>query len=182
MKALSFSGHRPNKLGGFHGEKAIKIQNGIFNTLVQVVKRAANNGFDTFITGGALGTDQIAARAVLYVRSIPQYSHIRLIIAKPFPSQASAWPKHAQYNFNELCEMADEVVIVSDDPYTREKMQVRNEWMGDKGAASCAVYNGGGGGTGNYVKYVRSKHKPILIINPYTLVEKWEMSSRKNGW
>jgi len=177
-KALSFSGHRPNKLGGFSGEKAKIIQDGIFGKCVDVVKRAAAVGFDTFITGGALGTDQIAAEAVIYVRKQSGYEHIRLIVAMPFPSQASAWPKHAQENFKRICEQADEVGIISEDPYTREKMQIRNVWMIDRSAACCAVWNGGNGGTGNCTAYAKSKYKPILVVNPYTLVEKWELPGK----
>lgn len=177
MKALSFTGPRPGKLGGFHGARAIVIQNNIRDRLVNVIIRAYNNGFDTFISGGALGVDQLAAAAVIHCRDELKLP-IRLIIAMPFPSQAKAWPKHAQDYFHKLCDQADEVVIVSDDPYTREKMQARNEWMVNESYASCAVWGGGGGGTGNCVKYIRSEYKPVLIINPYTLVEKWELPGK----
>lgn len=178
MKALSFTGHRPNKLGGYGGERAKKIRDGIFTSIVSIIKRAVANGFDTFISGGALGTDQIVAEAVIWVRKQPGYEHIKLIIAKPFPSQGSAWPQHAQDYFESICAQADKVVVVSDDPYTREKMQIRNEWMVDISSACCAVWNGGNGGTGNCVRYAKSKYCPILVVNPYTLVEKWELPSK----
>jgi uncharacterized phage-like protein YoqJ len=177
-KALSFSGHRPDKLGGFSGERAKAIQDGVFGALVHVVQRSLDHGFNTFITGGAIGVDQIAAEAVLHRKKNPVYAHAKLIIAKPFPSQGCKWPQHVQEYFKTLCDKVDQVLDVSEDPYTREKMQVRNEWMVNRSAACCAVWNGGNGGTGNYVRYARSIFKPILIVNPYTLVEKWELPDK----
>lgn len=177
-KTLSFTGHRPDKLGGFSGEKAKLIQDNLFGHLARVVMRAVDRGFDTFISGGALGLDQIAAEAVINRKRNPVYAHIKLVIAKPFPSQHIKWPQHAVDNYNRICDQADEVFVISGDPYSREKMQKRNEWMVDHSAACCAVWNGGNSGTGNCVKYARSIFKPVLIVNPYTLVEKWELPNK----
>jgi len=178
-KTLCFTGHRPNKLGGYTGPKAEKIQGDLFNHLVSVVSRAFSKGFDTFISGGALGVDQIAAKAVLFIKD--HNTPIKLVIAKPFPSQSCKWPESSQKQFNWICSQADKVVDVSPDPYTREKMQVRNEWMVDNSVACCAVSNGTGGGTGNCIKYAQSQFKPILKIDPYTLEEKWYLPP-KNKW
>jgi len=176
-KTLCFTGHRPNKLGGYTGERAKKTQDAIFEKLVAVVKRAIDHGFDTFISGGALGIDQIGAEAVLYWRRRPEYANtIKLVIARPFPSQACKWPKSSQEAFEVLCAKADEIVDVSDDPYEPQKMQIRNTYMVDRSDAVIAVFNGGGGGTGNCIQYAQSKYKPILLINPYTLVEKWQLA------
>jgi uncharacterized phage-like protein YoqJ len=177
-KTLCFTGHRPDKLGGFGGEKAKLIQDNLFAHLVRIVMRAANNDFDRFISGGALGVDQIAAEAVIHRKKNPAYFNIQLIIAKPFPSQASKWPAHAVEVYDRICGKADTIVNVSEDPYTREKMQLRNEFMVNHSDAVIAVWNGGNGGTGNCVRYARSQFKPILIVNPYTLVEKWELPNK----
>lgn len=178
-KSLCFTGHRPDKLGGFNGERAENIQKPLFQRMKNVIISAINNGFDTFITGGALGVDQLAALAVINLKGT--HKHIKLIIAKPFPSQGSKWPLKSQERLENLCINADEVVNVSNDPYSREKMMVRNEWMVNHSDVVIAFWNGGNGGTGNCVRYARSKFKPILIINPYTLVEKWELPG-KTAW
>lgn len=181
-KTLSFAGHRPGKLGGYAGDRATKIQQGIHERLLFVVERAYTNGFSTFISGGALGVDQIAARAVIeFMDSLEIKTEVELIIAKPFPSQGSNWPLYARDRFVELCKGAKAVINVSDDPYTSEKLQIRNEWMVNKSDAVIAVWNGGHSGTGNCVNYARSLYKPVLIINPYTLREKWEMN-KKARW
>lgn len=178
-KALCFTGHRPNKLGGYSGERAETIQSGIFEALVTAITNAVTSGFDTFISGGALGVDQIAAEAVLYVKE--KHPDIKLIIARPFPSQSCKWPEYRQEGFKNMCNTADEVIDVSSDPFTPQKMQLRNEWMVDKSSAVIAVYNGGYGGTDNCIKYAQKKFKPILMINPYTLVKKWQLAS-KSVW
>jgi len=178
-KVLCFTGHRPNKLGGYEGERALSIQVPLQNRLVDIIRRAIESGFDEFISGGAVGVDQMAIEAVLFHKT--RGAKIRLIIAKPFPSQASKWPGHVQEKFNRYCEQADHVTNISDDPYSLDKMQIRNEWMVDKSNAVVAIYNGGHSGTGNCIAYARKQYRPILVVNPYTLVEKWEMN-KKARW
>jgi len=178
-KTLCFTGHRPDKLGGYEGDKALAVQIPLQEKLTDIVRRAIEGGFTTFISGGALGIDQMAIESVLHYKR--HGCAIKLIIAKPFPGQASKWPSHVQRKFENYCTQADEVINVSPDPYEREKMQIRNEWMVDRSDAVVAVYNGGRGGTGNCVAYARSKYKPVLVMNPYTLVERWEMN-KKARW
>lgn len=178
-KCICFTGHRPDKLGGYEGEKALAIQVPLQERLIDIVRRAIEGGFDTFISGGAIGVDQMGIEAVLHHKRAG--AKIKLVIAKPFPSQGSKWPPHVQARFENYCNAADEVVDVSPDPYDREKMQVRNEWMVDRSEAVIAVYNGGRGGTGNCVAYARKQYMAVLAVNPYTLVEKWEMN-KKARW
>lgn len=177
-KTLCFSGHRPNRLGGFYGERAEIIQKGIGGKLVQVIHRTISAGYDTFISGGALGVDQIAAETVLYVKANVN-SDIKLIIAVPFPSQHKKWPPKSQERYLRILKAADEVVHCSEDPYSAAKMQIRNEWMVDQSNTIIAVWNGGKGGTYNCIQYTVKMCKPILLINPYTLTEKWRMSAPK---
>ena len=176
-KTACFTGHRPNRLGGFDGQRAETIQKGIGGKLVQVIHRSYTAGFNTFISGGAIGVDQIAAEAVLYLKehNIP----LKLVMATPFPSQHKKWPAYAQKRYQAILDSADEVVYCSDDPYSAWKMQLRNEWMVDKSKAVIAIWNGGKGGTYNCIEYARKVHKPTLLINPYTLAEKWQMNSVK---
>lgn len=162
MRTLCFTGHR--KIRGAYVSDL--VDNPIYPALFQAIKRAAVKGFDMFISGGALGTDQIAAQAVLDLG-------LYLAIAKPFPSQSSNWPSQSRQMFENLCKKAVQLIDVSPDPYTPGKMQVRNEWMVDRSDVVIAVFDGNSGGTANCVKYARSKGRPILVIDPNTLVERW---------
>lgn len=161
-KSICFTGHRPTKIGGY-GKSELKTW--VREQLTIAIIKAYHKGNKTFISGGAIGTDQIAAEIVMELKeALPD---IRLIIARPFPSQSSKWPQHVQEKFNHICNNADKVIDVSPDPFTKEKMQIRNEWMVDNSIGVIAVWDGSGGGTGNCIKYARDK-RHIYHINPAT--------------
>lgn len=173
MKGFFFTGHRPNKLGGYSkvkGDEAYRIQHAISIKLEQVIQRAVKAGFDTFIVGGALGIDQMAARAAINVR---EESLIQIILARPFPKMEAKWPKLSQEYFLWLQDQMDQVIDVSEGPYAPHKMMTRNKWMVDHSEAGCGVYNGTGGGTDNCINYTQLCNKPLLHVHPFTLEEQW---------
>ena len=157
-----FTGHRPQKLSGFDENNPVAIR--VKALLKLEVEKLIKLGYINFISGGALGVDTWAAQIVLELKT--QFTQIKLIIAKPFPSQDSMWLKKSRDDFKELCQRADQIVEVSQDPYTAWKMQVRNEYMIDNSSTVIAVWDGSSGGTGNAVNYARKKNKNIIIIHP----------------
>lgn len=161
--AVCITGHRPPGLpGGYNGSKELN------DFIRAVVSQFYAQGYKTFISGGALGADQIFAEAVIDIKSL--HDDIELIIARPFPSQASQWPRSSQVKFDGICDKADIVIDVSPDPYHPMKMQTRNEWMVDHSSCIIALWNGKeSGGTWNCLSYVRKTIKPIYHINPHTL-------------
>ena len=176
-KALCFTGHRPDKLGGYAGPNAEHFRIRLLKHLTKVIERAAAVGYKVFISGGALGVDQIAADAVINCRvNNPAFKHIKLVIARPFPSQDSKWPLYAREKFQAMLHIADQVVDVSPDPYAPWKMQLRNEWMVNRSEAVIAVWNGEEkGGTWNCIQYAIKRQRDILFIHPATLIEKWAL-------
>lgn len=170
-KTLCFSGHRPNKLGGYSGRHAEQLQRNLANKLIAVIRRSYVAGFSTFISGGAVGVDQIAAQAVLQFR---EQNPVQLIIAAPFPSQPKLWSAGVREKYRVLLNMADQIIYCSGDPYSANKMQIRNEWMVDKSQAMIAVWDGSAGGTRNCTEYARNRI-PILLIHPNTLREHWQI-------
>lgn len=162
MGTICFTGHR--KIRGAYVSDLRK--NDIYPALFAAIGRAAGKGFKRYISGGALGVDQIAAQAVI--------DHgLELIIARPFPSQACKWPERSQNMLVDLCKKATKVVDVSDDPFSVQKMEIRNRWMVDRASVVIAVFDGSPGGTGNCVRYARAQGKRILVIDPGTLAERW---------
>jgi ribA/ribD-fused uncharacterized protein len=174
MKTICFTGHRPNKLGGYdtNNEKMtwVKAQ------LKECINRAYHAGFAHFISGGALGVDQVALSIVYEVQKEYAFDIITTV-AKPFPSQACKWPESSIIEFNRLCNLADKVFDVSPDPYTAEKMQVRNEWMVDNADAVIAVWDGTPGGTANCVRYALEQKKHVLRIDPAMRTVAWIKSN-----
>jgi uncharacterized phage-like protein YoqJ len=132
--------------------------------LAKQIKQLVEQGYQEFISGGALGIDTWAAEIVLEFKKAQP--HIRLIIAKPFPSQDKIWPEASKVRFKQMCEASDEVINVSPDPYDPKKMMDRNKWMVDRADVVVAVWDGSPGGTGNCVTYAKKKSKNIILIDP----------------
>lgn len=151
---VAFTGHRPDKLGGY------KLPN---DTYIRVCKKidAALKELkpEKVITGMALGVDQWAAM-VAYKLGLP------FTAAIPFEGQEKAWPEASQKTFNLLRRLATEEVIVSSGGYAANKMQIRNEWMVDHCDVLIAIWDGTSGGTANCIEYAKSVNKQIYYIDP----------------
>jgi len=170
IHTLCFTGHRPKQLGGYSGVNANRIKTELLLLLTTLVARASTGGYGTFISGGALGTDQIAMEAVLAVRNTVQHSHIKLVVMRPFPNMHAKWPEFSQVWFFKLLKMADEVIDCYEDPYAPYKMFGRNRAMVDKSRSVIAVWDGmEKGGTWNCLQYAMEKGRHIYHINPTTV-------------
>lgn len=157
---LSFTGHRPDKLGGYGPSR---IRDGV---LVEMLKLLRELKPEYAISGMALGVDQWAARCCVHL-GIP------FVAAIPFGGQELLWPKTSQEAYHRLLKQARSVKVVCGDEIDRvPAMQVRNEWMVDNSDLLLAVWDGSSGGTANCVKYARLMGKPIIQLHPKTLVIK----------
>ncbi|KAF6620538.1 DUF1273 family protein [Paenibacillus sp. EKM102P] len=176
-RTLSFTGHRPNKLGNCYSlmDKQSKyIKSKIETVLIDLIK---NEGVERFITGGAIGFDQIAFWTVQGLKNT-DYSEIKNIVAIPFKNQASKWTDRVtQHWYTKMLDTADEVVYVDEMPLYRvegvpigeyhvAKMQKRNEYMVDKSRIVVAAWDGTKGGTGNCCRYARKVGKTLYTLRP----------------
>lgn len=151
---VAFTGHRPDKLGGY------KLPNPTYIRVCQSLDQALRDlKPEKAISGMALGIDQWAANVCIKL-SIP------FIAAVPFEGQEKIWPEVSKRIYNNLIAKAAERVVVCEGSYSADKMQLRNEWMVDHCDLLIAVWDGSAGGTGNCVKYAESVKKKILCINP----------------
>lgn len=151
---VSFTGHRPDKLGGY------KLPNPTYIHVCRQIDKALKElNPEKIITGMALGVDQWAAM-IAHKLGIP------FVAAIPFEKQESKWPAESQKTYRLLRRLASEEVIVSPGGYSADKMQVRNEWMVDHSDKLIAVFNGTKGGTGNCVEYAQSVSRDIYYIDP----------------
>jgi uncharacterized phage-like protein YoqJ len=123
--------------------------------------------------------DQWAADIVIEARSERQkrsprgIGGIKLVIARPFPSQPNRWPTEARRHYEKIMQQADRIIETSDDPYAAWKLQKRNEWMIDNSDATIAIWNGTPSGTKNTIEYARKQGKPVLVIDPVKMEERW---------
>lgn len=167
-KAVAFTGHRPNALGGYNENNptAVFVKEGLKRIIDQLIAK----GYHTFITGMALGVDMWAAEIVLERKKI--VPELQLLAAVPFEGQEKKWPKSSQERFHSILRQANRVEIVCEGGYAGWKMQKRNEWMVDHAEVLVCVWNGLKSGTGNCVAYAKqSPHQPTIFqINPTEMI------------
>ncbi len=147
-----FTGHRPDRME--QGEKEIKT------LLEKAIDKAIEDGYVTFITGMAMGTDIWAAELVLERKKTNKNLH--LICALPHPNFESRRSTAEKMRFNKIINKADLVKEINDHYFTG-CYQIRNEWMVDRSNLVLAVFNGQKSGTKNTVDY--AKRKSIKVIN-----------------
>lgn len=151
---VAFTGHRPNKLGGY------RLPNPTYIHVCQQIEKTLLELKPTkVISGMALGIDQWAAN-ISYRLGIP------FIAAVPFVGQEGAWPEESQKVYRKLIKLACETIIVCEGNYQASKMQIRNQWMTDRCDTLIAVWDGTPGGTSNCINYAKSINRNIIFINP----------------
>ena len=153
-----FTGHRPDKME--LGEKEIKP------LLEKAIDNAIAEGYVTFITGMAMGTDIWAAEIVLERKKMNKYLH--LICALPHQGFENRRSMTEKMRFNKIIKKADLVKEINDHYFTG-CYQVRNEWMVDRSNLVIAVFNGQKSGTKNTVDYAR--RKGVQVVNVLKFIE-----------
>lgn len=151
QNACCFTGHRqipPELIGSINYNLDLEI-----NWLI-------SHGIRTFYSGGALGFDLMAGRAVL--RAKASGSGVRLIIAVPCPDQERNYPNWDRTEYRRQLLQADEVVRVSDH-YFKGCMLVRDRYMVDRSAFCVSWQTADRGGTAYTVSYALKKG--LRVIN-----------------
>lgn len=154
MKEITccFTGHRQlpaNKIA--HITKRL---DGEINNLI-------HQGVTTFLSGGALGFDQIAASMVLAKKETRHC--IRLIFALPCKNQDAFWNKKQRDQYQLLLGNADEIFYVSQE-YDPLCMQRRNQYMVALSAHCICALLHKKSGTGQTVRFARSMGLQIINV------------------
>lgn len=153
-KICCFTGHRPEKL--------IITEEQMRERLESAVVQAVCDGFTTYLSGMAKGTDLVAAETVLRLReSDPR---LKLVCAMPFEGFGHYWPDGWAERMRRVLENADGVHYVSK-TYSPAVFQQRNRWMVDNSERVIAVFTGERGGTKNTLDYARRKGVECIIID-----------------
>lgn len=160
-KTACFTGHRPDKLNGYNPRDNKEL---LWKLRSFVVQHIEEKNVKTFITGMALGIDTWSALIVLKLKE--QYPDLKLIAAVPCQNHSDKWTKESRDQWQYIIDRCNEVVYVSNEPYTKWCMQKRNEWMCNNSDYVIAVWDESSGGTGNCVKYAIKTEKEITYINP----------------
>jgi uncharacterized phage-like protein YoqJ len=179
---IAFTGHRPDKLGGYGTDKNTAVQSILYDRLYDVCSYLiTNNGATDFMEGMAQGIDQLAGRVIMGIISEQAFEDefkriTRLHAAIPYPGQESIWPKKARETYqDELDRIEDYKDYGSSIHYVHDKkpstkyeavkwLDERNHYMVDWCDLLIAVWNGSKGGTGNCIQTAKAANKPILLL------------------
>lgn len=148
----------------FTGHRRISMQDGLWirRRLREEIARMAGEGIHTFLAGGALGFDTMAAQEVLRVRG-ERFPGLSLVLVLPCLGQETLWSERDAAVYRSLLRQADEVVYTGD-VYTNGCMFLRNRYLVDHSARClCYLTREGRGGTAYTVKYARDKG--LAVVN-----------------
>lgn len=161
-KICAVTGHRPKGFPWNYRDNDCVQHKEYLKNLENSVQELIADGFDYFISGGAIGADQDFAEIVLKFKKHNPY--IRLEIAVPCQNQDLKWRESDKNRYKRILKKADFVNILST-AYTPNCMQERNEYMVDKCNLLLVVWNGQqSGGTYNTFMYAKGKNKPCKLV------------------
>lgn len=160
-KTVCFSGHRQEKLPDNGDPWSLKMKT-ILSMLYFAVHQSIEEGYDTFIVGGAKGIDLFAAECVY--QFIHQKKNIRLIVALPYPEFGRNYKGNDLYMRGNALAEAEKVINVCD-KYSRNCYSKRNQFMVDHSSRLIAVVADMQSGTGQTIRYAENAGLDLKIIN-----------------
>lgn len=133
----------------------------------RAIEYAYSEGYRTFMCGGALGFDTIAAKEVIRFRMT--HSDVRLLLILPCVEQDANWSKIQKNAYNFTLESADEIVYTSD-TYTKSCMSVRNRYLAENCDMLIAYVGRSNSGSAQTVRMAQRCGK--RIYNLYQATQK----------
>ena len=176
MLTAAFTGHRPDKLGGWSGNSPVAET--VRRALADIVRRTLRKyPGASFLSGMAPGVDQWAAESVLAARD--QGAQCRLVAVVPFEGQEHRWPEASQLRYRELLRRADEVVVLAPVPSgpkeARRLLLARNRWMVERAGVVLAVWDGSPGGTAHTVRFAAQAGRVVVLFDPRHPEAGWQV-------
>ena len=161
-KACAFTGYRPSKMPWGYDETDARCVEFRFR-LREALEYLIGRGYADFLSGGALGFDQMAAEIVLSLRE--KYPWIRLIMVIPFAGQADRWTEEQRGRWLDIIAASDRVVHISRD-YDKGVFFRRNHYLVEHADLLLAAYDGQPGGTAGTVAYARRHGVRVSRLAP----------------
>ena len=154
MRVCSFTGHRQIKK---------EHESALPNLIYRAVEYAYSKGCRTFLTGGALGFDTLAAREVIRFRML--HSDVRLVLVLPCPEQANRWSGTQQRSYNHTLECADEIIYVSEE-YTPTCLKKRNHKLACDADMLISYVSRSNSGSAQTVRMALSLGREVYNLYP----------------
>lgn len=151
-RVCTFTGHRDISY-----DESIRVRPILRDTIEQLYLQ----GIDTFIAGGALGFDTIAAIEVLNLQQ-SLYPDMKLILAIPCEGQSKSWTPAERARYDQIRALATAEFVLSP-YYTRYCMLRRNDFMVNNSSHLIAYVNRDSGGSAYTMKV--AKKQGLSICN-----------------
>ena len=161
-RRVAFTGYRPQKMPfGFdeQDERCIDFKKRLRDTIESFIWQ----GYQHFISGGAMGMDMYAAEIVLELKK--KYPEILLEMVSPFDGQTAKWALEYQQRHDALFEKAD-IVTATGHAFTKSCMFVRNRYLVDNADMLLAAFDGQPGGTEMTIRYAKQMGIQVCCIKP----------------
>lgn len=157
---IAFSGYRPNKYP-FRFERGDAGYERLKKALEDAVVQAIEDGFTTFLCGGAMGLDILAGEIINTLQD--EGMLIRLICVVPFAGQAKRWTWRWKDRYCALLRRADDVVTLSEE-YHDGCYHERNRFLVEHSSRLIVYYDGQPGGTQYTVEYAKKREREIVNL------------------
>ncbi len=155
-----FSGYRPHKFP-FPFHKHNPAFRELESDLLNAVLQSYNEGYRTFLCGGAMGFDLLAAEIVLLIKK--NQPDIRLFCILPFEGQAKDFPLSWSQRYHKVLEQCDFIEYVQPH-YTKGCYTTRNEKMVDSSSRVITFYDGQRGGTARTLSYAQTQKLDVINL------------------
>jgi uncharacterized phage-like protein YoqJ len=142
--------------------------------LFRSIEYAYSEGCRTFVTGGAIGFDTLAAREVIRFRM--SHPDVKLILALPCVEQEIKWSDRQKDAYYYTLNVADEIIYISEE-YTRTCMAERNRYLAENADILIAYLGRSSGGSAQTVNMAKKLGK--RIYNLYPALEKETLQGEK---
>lgn len=152
--ACCFTGHRY-----IPRENMLKIQ----TSLCKAIETMVHKNVRTFLCGGAMGFDMMAAWEVLKLKD--KYPYIKLHLIIPFKGHNDKWNTANKFQYEQISEQCDKLVYIADE-YSNESILLRNRTLVDN-SAYCIAYldtNHFRGGTKYTVNYAIKQNVEVILL------------------
>lgn len=162
-KICCFTGQRPQNLP-WQDESDPRCVN-LTERLYAEILKAIDGGYRHFISGMAVGIDQLAVKLLLKARRERELYDVFIEAALPCKDQDKLWSDEQKKEYSKLLAEANRITVISK-KYTDTCMAERNRYMVNAAALVIAVTDKRPGGTMSTIAYARKQGKQVIILPP----------------